>query len=283
MKQVTFESEGARMLEWGPNGKYIYYLSNAASHSPYFSRIFKVALKGGIAKTLPVDQASTISFNDKGDSYVLNRHSLYFWWWKRYKGTANTDIWLYDGNTTKFKNLTKTLYNESWPIWVGDYIYFVSEENGPANIYKLSLKNGKRIQITKHIKDDVQFPSLSSDKKFIVYECNNGIYKLNIKKERSNEIIIPSCVESVVPEYEYINPQKLITTFDISPTGKRVVFSARGEIFSAPAKYGEIRELTFNSTSRDEEPVWSSKGDKIAFISDMDGCLLYTSPSPRDS
>lgn len=271
MKQVTYEPEGAYMLEWGPKGKYIYYLSNAASHSPYFSRIFKVTLKGGIAETLPVDQASTISFNDKGDSYVLNRHSLYFWWWKRYKGTANTDIWLYDGKTAKYKNLTKTLYNESWPIWVGDYIYFVSEENGPANIYKFSLKKGKRTQITKHIKDDVQFPSLSSDKKFIVYECNNGIYKLNIKKETSDEIIIPSCVESVVPEYEYINPQKLITTFDISPTGKRVVFSARGEIFSAPAKYGEIRQLTFNSASRDEEPVWSSKGDKIAFISDMDG------------
>jgi tricorn protease len=271
VKQVTFESEGATMLEWSNDGKYIYFLARTQSFSPFFARIFKVSVNGGLPEVLPVDQASTLCFNDNGDSYVLNRHSMYFWWWKRYKGTANTDIWLYDGKTKRFKNLTKTDTNESWPIWVGNSIFYVSEDGGLGNLFKLDLLTNKKVKVTNFTKDNIQWPSLSSDRKNIVFECNGGIYKYDIYKNKTVEIKIKKTVQNVIPQYEFVRPSKLLTAYHISPTGKRVVFSARGEIFSAPAKNGEIRQLTFNSGARDEEPVWSPKGDKIAFISDMDG------------
>jgi len=271
IKQVTFESEGATMLEWSNDGKFIYFLARTKSFSPFFARIFKVSLNGGLPTVLPVDQASTLCFNDKGDAYVLNRHSMYFWWWKRYKGTANTDIWMYREKTKKFENLTKTDTNESWPIWVKNSIFYVSEEGGLGNLYKLDLTTKKTTKLTNFKKDNVQWPSLSSDRKNIVFECDGGIYRYDIEKNKTVEIKIKKTVQNVIPEYEFVRPAKLLTAYHISPTGKRVVFSARGEIFTAPKKYGEIRQLTFNSGARDDEPVWSPKGDKIAFISDMDG------------
>ncbi len=271
VRQLTFEPEGAAMLEWSNDGKGIYFLSRAASFSPFFARIFKVSIEGGLPEVLPVDQASTLCFNDKGDGYVLNRHSLYFWWWKRYKGTANTDIWMYTKKTGKYVNLTNTLTNESWPMWVGNNVYFVSEKGAMANLYRMDLKTKKQVRLTNFKKDNVQWPSLSSDRKRIVFECNAGIYAYNIQTGKTNEIKVPDTVQNVVPSYEFVNPVKFLDTYDISTTGKRVVFSARGEVFSAPAKNGEIRELTFNCASKDTEPVWSPNGGKIAFISDRDG------------
>ncbi len=275
IRQITFEPEGAQMLEWSNDGKYIYYLTSRGCFSKFFRKIYKIRVKDGkpegIGEEFPVDMASTLCFNDKGDAYTLNRHSLYFWWWKRYKGSANTDIWVYDKKAKKIKNLTKTDFNESWPIWSGDYIYFVSEENGTGNLFRINLKTKKKEQITFHKKDNVQWPSLSSDRKHIVYECNSGIWKLDLTTLKYKEIKLSADIDSILPEYEYVNPSNLITAFSISPTGKRVVFSARGEIFTAPKKYGEIRQITFNSGARDDEPVWSPEKDKIAFVSDRDG------------
>ena len=271
VRQVTFEPEGAVMLEWSSDGKEIYFLSRAASFSPFFSRIFKVNVKGGLPEVLPVDQASSLCFNDKGDDYVLNRHSLYFWWWKRYKGTANTDIWMHTGKAGKYINLTNTPTNESWPMWVANNIYFVSEKGALSNLYRMNLQTKKQEKLTNFKKDNVQWPSLSSDRKRIVFECNAGLYAYNIQTGKTSEIKVPATVQNVVAGYEFVNPVKLLDTYDISTTGKRVVFAARGEIFSAPAKNGEIRQLTFNCAARDTEPVWSPKGGEIAFISDRDG------------
>ena len=156
-------------------------------------------------------------------------------------------------------------------MWVGNNVYFVSEKGAMANLYRMDLKTKKQVRLTNFKKDNVQWPSLSSDRKRIVFECNAGIYAYNIQTGKTNEIKVPGTVQNVVPSYEFVNPVKFLDTYDISTTGKRVVFSARGEVFSAPAKNGEIRELTFNCASKDTEPVWSPNGGKIAFISDRDG------------
>ncbi len=62
-----------------------------------------------------------------------------------------------------------------------------------------------------------------------------------------------------------------ISSADISPTGLRAVFGARGEILTVPAEKGDIRNLT-NSPGIDERsPAWSPDGTKIAYFSDESG------------
>ena len=57
----------------------------------------------------------------------------------------------------------------------------------------------------------------------------------------------------------------------ISPTGKRVLFEARGEIFSVPAEHGVIRNLTQTSGAAERSPAWSPDGRKVAYWSDRSG------------
>src|SRR5438046_9071476 len=64
---------------------------------------------------------------------------------------------------------------------------------------------------------------------------------------------------------------KNITDFDISPEGKRAVFSARGDVFTVPAKAGSIRNLTRTPGIREKLVAWSAERKWIAYISDRSG------------
>ncbi len=69
----------------------------------------------------------------------------------------------------------------------------------------------------------------------------------------------------------HVSASELIEHWELSPKGERAVFSARGDIFTAPIEKGPTRNLTNSSGAHDKWPSWSPDGTKITFISDMDG------------
>ncbi|MCM1067945.1 MAG: S41 family peptidase [Muribaculaceae bacterium] len=62
----------------------------------------------------------------------------------------------------------------------------------------------------------------------------------------------------------------------ISPDGKTIVFTYKGDIFTVPAAGGDARRLT-SQPSYETAPVWSPDGKTIAFASDRNGMFdVYT-------
>jgi tricorn protease len=57
----------------------------------------------------------------------------------------------------------------------------------------------------------------------------------------------------------------------LSPTGRRVVVEARGEIFTIPAEKGDVRNLTNSSGSAERDPAWSPDGKFVSYFSDKSG------------
>ena len=57
------------------------------------------------------------------------------------------------------------------------------------------------------------------------------------------------------------------------------MFTARGDVFTVPAKEGSIRNLTRTSGIREKYAVWSPDGRWVAYVSDRTGeDELYMTP-----
>jgi tricorn protease len=59
-----------------------------------------------------------------------------------------------------------------------------------------------------------------------------------------------------------------IQNVDISPTGKRVIVTARGEVFTLPVEDGSVRNLSNSDGTREYTALWSPAGDQVAWIID---------------
>ena len=101
------------------------------------------------------------------------------------------------------------------------------------------------------------------------------LVRLNIDPHRHKpgsrpiSIFVPN--DGVAMRPSHVAADGNIEDWDLSPKGKRALFVARGDVFTAPIEKGPTRNLTNSSNAHDKRASWSPDGKQIAFISDMDG------------
>ena len=67
----------------------------------------------------------------------------------------------------------------------------------------------------------------------------------------------------------------------ISPDGRDIAFSYRGDIYTVPVAGGKATQITSNR-AYEKAPIWSPDGSKIAFASDRDGCNFNVYVTARE-
>jgi tricorn protease len=265
------------VMTWSPDGKNIIYRSRKQTFNDFVGQLYSVPVNGGLSSEIPLSTGGFCSFSPDGSKLAFNRVFREFRTWKYYKGGMADDIRIFDFQTGEVVNVTDHESQDIFPMWHGDNVYFLSDRERTMNLFVYNTVNRQIRKLTNYTEYDIKFPSLGNNA--IIYENGGFLYVFDLQAEAASKIPVTIAEDFYGGRNELKDASKSISNADLSPDGKRLVFSARGEIFSVPAEEGITRNLTESSGAHDREAVWSPDGRNIAFLSDNNGEYeIYVQP-----
>ncbi len=260
-----------QVIAWYPDSKRILFLSRRSTFNTWFGQLYSVSINGGLPKKFPLPKGGLTTFSPDGTQIVYNRIFRNFRTWKRYTGGMAQDLWLYNLKANTIRRLTHYAGTDTFPMWHGHTIYFTSDR-GPEkrlNLYSYDLRSGRIGQLTHFTQFDVHWPSLGPGA--IIFQNGGYLYRFDLKTRKAKRLAVDLPGDLPRLRKHWVNPSKLITSFDLGPDAKRAVLTARGDIFTVPAKEGSIRDLTQTSGAFERYAAWSPNGRWIAYVSDRTG------------
>jgi tricorn protease len=262
---------GADMAEgWTPDGRSILFSSTRASSAPIGTpRFWTVPAEGGVEEPMPLPRAYQGKISADGARIAYRMNNSWDEERRNYRGGQNRPIWIVDLKTYDLVSPPWTDSKDVYPVWVDDSVFFISDRDGVANVWEYQTKNKKLAQITKFTDFDVK--SMDSGAGTIVFEQAGYVHELDPKSGKSKIVTIVAAGDFpwMMPNWEDVSNR--LTNMALSPTGKRVVVEARGEIFTIPADKGDVRNLTNSSGSAERDPAWSPDGKYVSYFSDKSG------------
>ena len=276
-KQLTFHSADDTTLGWTPDGRGVLFSSSRGED--FMAQIYIVSVDGGLPRRAGVDMGNAASISSNGQRIAYTPKGQVYWR-KFYRGSYQTDVWVADVSAKKFTQVTDFEGMDSWPMWSGDDIFFVSDRdgNGLTNIWRVAESGGKAEKVTNFKSGDVRFPSVSADGRTIVFEHDFGIWKLDTASKKATPIKLDIDAETQENDVEMRAFASEADDYDLAPNSRRLVVSVHGEVFTVPVEEGDIRQMT-DSPARDRGVAYSPDGKSVAFISDSSGREeLYIAP-----
>ncbi len=266
--RVTHHPMADRLVDWTPDGKSLLFASGMESGKDRFNKLFLVPKEGGLPTALPLPYAEFGALSPDGKVLAYQPISTDFRTWKRYRGGMASEIWLYDLEK-KTARLLPSLNgsNDSQPMWHGGKLYFLSDRDAAkrANIWSYDLATKAFKQITFFKDYDAHFPAIGPED--IVVEAGGRLHRIELPSEKVVEVKVDVVTDraSLKPRNE--NASRLLGHPTLTPQGKRVLFEARGDLFSVPAEKGYVLNLTRTSGVAERFPALSPDGKQVAYFS----------------
>lgn len=256
------------VMDWADND-HIVYRSRKQTFNSFQGQLFKVPVDGGLSDELPLPVGGWCSYSPDGKKLAYNQVFREFRTWKYYEGGMADDIWIYDFESRITTNITNNAHQDIFPMWAGDKIYFLSDRDRTMNLFVYDLSTKETTKLTNYTEYDIKFPSLGTNS--IIYENGGYLYNYDLAGGNTVKITVNILNDLTTARPAFVDASRFINSLAISPDGRRVVFGARGDVFTLPKKSGITRNLTQSSGVHDRSVEWSPNGKYIAYISDRTG------------
>ncbi|KAF0151258.1 MAG: peptidase S41 [Ignavibacteria bacterium] len=275
-KRLTFHSAADNISSWANDGNILFSTNREFNQIERPMEIYSVSSKGGTEwRVLDAVGFEPIASPDgrfiafvRGDINPVARED--------YRGPSNRDIWLFDTKTKKYSKLVGFETNDVMPQWIdAKTIFFLSSNDGNYNIYKIIIdENGKAVskpeQLTKFDDHSIRHLSVSGDGSAMIIERDKNIYISKTSKIDFKKVDVSISADDRFDPVEFKTMTNGLTEYAVSPNGKLIAFSVRGELFVKEADKDKNRSVNLSdSPFRDIDAAWLSD-TTLVFASDSE-------------
>jgi len=278
--RLTFHSNDESPYSFSSDDKSVIFgglRQDIAEHRQYPTgsqpELYQVPLKGG-----RVDQIMTIPAEYVQVSMKQSRPKMIYHdkkggeneYRKHHTSSITRNIWLYDIRTDTHTMLTTFNGEDRQPVFSADEksVYYLSEQNGNANVHKLSIANPSRIeQVTSFELHPVRF--LSQGNGTLSFSQDGEIYTMR-ESQQPVKLRVNIRTQAGTNPDSYITINGGVREMEIAPNGKEIAFIARGEVFVTSVDGSMTKRIT-NTPENERFVKWTSDGKHVVYSSERDG------------
>jgi tricorn protease len=156
--RLTYHPGMDRVRGWTPDGKRVVFASARLSppHNSYF-RLYAIGLDGGLPEPLPMPRAYTGAYSADGKRVAYEEVSTVMFpgWieasgWRHYRGGRTHPISVMNLADHSVTKLPWKDSNDSYPEWIGNTVYFLSDRNFTTNLFSYNADTKELKQLTRH-------------------------------------------------------------------------------------------------------------------------------------
>src|SRR5580704_15052303 len=237
-RRLTWHPAADLVTGWSPDGKRVLFSSDREVANSRSGQLYEVPLTGGYEKKVMKAVAVEGAWSADGKRLAYRPYIMAYAGvsgWRQHRGGDTPPIWIIDPLGNQLEKIPHTNASDSNPMWIGDDVAFISDRNeGPANLFLYDTPAHALRQLTHETQWDVR--NAGAYEHTIVYEAGGQLKTLDVSSGQVQPLAIHLELQSLQARPQWKDAAKNITAAQLSPTGKRVLVTARGDVFSVPVK-----------------------------------------------
>lgn len=258
---------------WSPDGQRVLFASPREVLNNRSNQLYEVSVDGGYETQVMKAVAFEGAWSADGRQLAYRPYNAAYAGvsgWRQSRGGSTPPVWIIDIASQKWQQIPHVNATDHAPIWAGGEVVFISDRaDGAANLFAFNPVTQALRQLTRETQWDVR--SVDALGSTLVYEAGGVIKQIELAGGAPRGLDIRLDTTAPQARVQWKDAGKTLTQARLSSTGKRVVVTARGEVFTVPVKDGTVRNLTETAGVRESDALWSPDGQQVAYLSDAPG------------
>jgi len=271
-RQVGFHTGGYTVAGFTPDGRSLLVSITRDHFWRDADRFALIGVEDRTAETPLFDAAGRNGqLSPDGKKLLFTREGTQ-WWRKGYKGSQESQVWMFDLETKAFTKVVEVAGGASWPLWRGDGkgLFYVGLEKGALNLRERDLASGADRALTEFTDDSVVYPCIAWDGGTIVFRHLFDLYRVATTGSAAPTRIDIGTEGDSTREPIERRVLQAASQVAFSKDGLEIAMIAGGDLWVMDTELKEPRQVT-NTPEEERDPVFAPKGDALWFVSDQGG------------